>query len=570
MNGSRLARGGNFILLCSMLASLVLPVRLGSAEFTAQADTAPITFENIAAKSGITFVLDNSTSPHKYQAETMAGGLAMFDYNNDGLMDLYFTNGASLPQMDKSDPKFFNRLYRNNGNGTYTDVTNAAGVRGAFYSIGAAAADYDNDGNEDLIVVGANGYQLFHNNGDGTFTDVTEKAGLRKTHPELAKGFAAAAGWFDYDNDGLLDLIIINYLKWTPETDVSCVVKGIRTYCAPDSYAGLPNLLFHNNGDGTFTDVSESSGILAHVGKGMGVAFADYDGDGFMDVFVSNDTFRNFLFHNNGNGTFSEVGVISGVAYNQDGKSFAGMGADFRDVDNDGLPDIFQTAMYGDTFPLYHNLGHGLFEDVTITSKIKALTSRLTAWGNGIVDFDNDGWKDLFTSNAAILDNQEMVNDLPFRLPNSIFRNNHDGTFVNAGAQAGKDFNTPGAHRGAAFGDLDNDGRIDIVTSSLNGHPEIFMNRTANGNHWLTLKLIGTKSNRDGLGAEVKLTAGKTVQYNQCTSSVGYGSSSDHRVHFGIGRETKIESVEIRWPSGIKQTLNNVGIDQVLTVKESK
>src|SRR5208283_913658 len=412
----------------------------------AKPEAAPVSFENIFPKSGVSFVLDNSTSPQKYQAETMAGGVAIFDYNNDGLLDLYFTNGAHLPDLDKSDPKFYNRLYRNNGDGTFTDVTLKAGVQGSFYSIGVAVADYDNDGFEDLFVVGANGYQLFHNNGDGTFTDVTEKAGLRKTHPELAKGFAAAAGWFDYDNDGYLDLLVINYLKWSPETDVTCRVKNIRTYCAPDSYAGLPNLLFHNNGDGTFTDVSESSGFLAHVGKGMCVAFADYDGDGFVDVFVSNDTFRNFLFHNNGNGTFSEVGVLSGVAYNQNGKSFAGMGADFRDIDNDGLPDIFQTAMFGDTFPLYHNLGHGMFEDVNVASHLKTLTSRLTAWGTGIFDFDNDGWKDLFTSDAAILDNQEAVNDLPYWLPNSLFRNNHDGTFSNVAPQAGKDFGAASAH----------------------------------------------------------------------------------------------------------------------------
>ena len=532
-------------------------------------ESAPITFENIISRSGVSFVLDNSTSPHKYQAETMAGGVAVFDYNNDGLLDLYFTNGAHLPDMDKSDPRFFNRLYRNNGDGTFTDVTLKAGVQGSFYSIGVAVADYDNDGFEDLFVVGANGYQLFHNNGDGTFTDVTEKAGLRKAHPELARGFAAAAGWFDYDNDGYLDLIVINYLKWSPETDVSCTVKSMRTYCAPDSYAGIPNLLFHNNGDGTFTDVSESSGLLAHVGKGMGVAFADYDGDGFVDVFVSNDTFRNFLFHNNGNGTFKEVGVLSGTAYNQYGKSFAGMGVDFRDIDNDGLPDIFETAMFGDTFPLYHNTGNGLFEDVNVSSHLKTLTSRLTAWGTGIFDFDNDGWKDLFTSNAAILDNQEAVNELPYRMPNSLFRNNHDMTFSSVGPQAGKDFNVSSSHRGAAFGDLNNDGRIDIVTSSLNGNPEIFLNRTDNSNHWLILNLVGTKSNRDGLGTIIKITAGKNVQYNQATTSVGYGSSSDKRVHFGLGSATSAD-VEIRWPSGTRQVLTNVKADQILTVSEPR
>lgn len=560
---------GSLTLGIVIFAWIVFSPQAASAQSKAKTDSTPITFENAYATSKISFLLDNGTSPHKYQAETMAGGVALFDYDNDGFLDLYFTNGASLPGMDKSDPKFYNRLYHNNGDGTFTDVTLKAGVQGSLYSIGVAAADYDNDGFEDFIVVGANGFQLFRNNGDGTFRDVTEKAGLRKMHPELAKGFSAAAGWFDYDNDGYLDLIIINYLKWSPETDVSCEVKSLRTYCSPDSYAGLPNLLFHNNGDGTFTDVSESSGLFSHVGKGMGVAFADSDGDGFTDMFVSNDTYRNFLFHNNGNGTFSEVGVLSGMAYNQDGKSIAGMGVDFRDIDNDGRPDVFETAMFGDTFPLYRNLGKGLFDDVTVASHLKTLTSRLTAWGTGIFDFDNDGWKDLFTANAAILDNQEAVNDMQYRLPNSLFRNNHDGTFSNVGQQAGKDFANPAAHRGAAFGDLDNDGRIDIVTSSLNGNPEIFMNRTKNSGHWIILKLVGTRSNRDGLGAVVKLTAGGNAQWNQATTSVGYGSSSDKRVHFGIGRETAIESIEIKWPSGIKQRLKNLASDQVLTVTET-
>lgn len=528
-----------------------------------------ITFENIQPTSHVDFVLDNSNSPHKYQAETMAGGVAVLDYDNDGLLDLFFTNGSQLPSMDKSDPKFHNRLYHNNGDGTFTDVTEKAGVQGSFYSIGVAVADYDNDGYPDLFVVGANGYQLFHNNGNGTFTDVTEQAGLRKAHPELAHGFAAAAGWFDYDNDGRLDLFVVNYLKWSPDKDVSCAVKGMKTYCSPDSYAGLPNLLFHNNGDGTFTDVSDSSGIIKYVGKGMGIAFADYDNDGFTDVFVSNDTFRNFLFHNNGDGTFTETGILSGVAYNQYGKSFAGMGVDFRDIDNDGLPDIFETAMYGDTFPLYHNYGKGLFEDFNISSHLKALTSRITAWGTGIYDFDNDGWKDLFTANGAILDNSEAVNELPSRIPNSLFHNNGNGTFSDVTNLAGKSLSVAYAHRGAAFGDLNNDGRIDIVVNCLNAHPEILINRTANVNHWLLLNLVGTKSNRDGLGTRIKLVAASGTQYNHATTSVGYGSASDKRVHFGLGSAAKVDRLELTWPSGIKQVLKDIPGDQILTIRES-
>lgn len=532
--------------------------------------TAPITFENILPGSGIDFVLNNSASEHRYQAETMAGGVALFDYNNDGLLDIYFTNCAHLPDLDKSSPRFHNRLYRNNGNGTFTDVTESAGMRGNFYSMGVAAADYDNDGYRDLFVAGANGYQLFHNNGNGTFTDVTEKAGLRRSHPDLAHVFSVAAGWFDYDNDGFLDLIVINYLKWSPEIDVTCISKGVKAYCSPDNYAGLPNLLFHNNGDGTFTDVSESSGIFKFVGKGMGVAFADYDGDGFTDIFIANDTYRNFLFHNNGNGTFTETGILSGVAYSESGKSVAGMGADFRDIDNDGKPDIFMTDMFGEGFLYFRNLGNGIFEDETGPSGIRGLAMRLTGWGTGIFDFDNDSWKDIFTCNAAILDNSEYVDGIPYKMRNTIVRNLGNGKFEDVSGTAGKDFQHAAAHRGVAFGDLNNDGRIDIITNSLGAEPEIFINRTQNGHHWLLVELEGTRSNRDGLGAKIAIIAGGKSQYNHATTSVGYGSSSDRRVHFGLGTESRVETLEVVWPSGARQSFRDVKADQILKIKEPR
>lgn len=527
-----------------------------------------ITFENTIGKSGIQFILDNSAQPQKFQPETMTGGVALFDYNNDGLLDLFFCNGAHLPDMNKGDPRFHNRLYRNNGDGTFTDVTKEAGVAGSYYSVGAAVADYDNDGYQDLLVTGANGYQLFHNNGNGTFADVTPRAGLARAHPELANAFSVAAGWLDFDNDGHLDLIIINYVKWTASTEPICASNGIHAYCSPDSYAGLPNLLFHNNGDGTFTDVSEPSGIFKHAGKGMGVAFADYDNDGFVDIFVANDTFRNFLFHNNGNGTFTEVGLLSGVAYPENGRSVAGMGVDFRDIDNDGFPDIFETAMYNDNFLLFRNTRKGDFDYATLSSGIGAATRHLTAWGTGIFDFDNDGWKDIFTANAAILDNSEEVNHTPYWLPNSLFKNNRDGTFTDVSKSAGTSFGVPAPHRGAAFGDLNNDGRIDIVTNCLNARPEILMNRTANSNHWLLINLVGSISNRDGLGSRIKVITSEGVQYNHATTSVGYGSSSDKRVHFGLGAATKIDQIEVKWPSGIKQVVSNVAADQILTLHE--
>lgn len=538
------------------LQSLVVPPR------------SAFSFENTIGESGIQFILDNGSQPQKYQPETMTGGIAVFDYNNDGLLDLYFCNGAHLPDMNKADSKFQNRLYRNKGDGTFVDVTAQAGVAGARYAIGAATADYDNDGFQDLLVTGANGYQLFHNNGDGTFTDVTTRAGLARAHPELANAFSVAAGWFDYDNDGLLDLIIVNYIKWTAGTEPICASNGIHAYCSPDSYAGLPNLLFHNNGDGTFTDVSEPSGIFKHVGKGMGVAFADYDNDGFVDIFVANDTFRNFLFHNNGNGTFTEVGLLSGVAYPETGRSVAGMGVDFRDIDNDGLPDIFETAMYNDNFLLFKNTGKGEFDYATPSSGIGAATHHLTAWGTGIVDFDNDGWKDIFTANAAILDNSEEVSHTPYRLPNGLFKNNRNDTFTDVSRLAGSSFGVPAPHRGAAFGDLNNDGRVDIVTNCLNARPEILMNCSTNSNHWLLINLVGTISNRDGLGSRIKIVTSEGAQYNHATTSVGYGSSSDKRVHFGLGAAAKIDQIEVKWPSGIKQIVSNVAADQILTLRE--
>jgi len=532
------------------------------------APAGPITFENILQRSGIRFVMDSSSSSRKHQIETMLSGVAIFDYNNDGLMDLYFVNGARLPDMDKSDPRYWNRLYRNNGDGTFTDVTEKAGVRGAGFAMGVAAADYDNDGFADLYVTGVNRNQLFHNNGDGTFTDVTEKAGVAGIHPKLGKTWSISAGWFDYDNDGRLDLFVTNYVNWSLATEPVCKTHDIVAYCAPDSYTGQPNMLFHNNGDGTFTDVSESSGIGKHVGKGMGVAFADYDADGFTDVFVSNDTYRNFLFHNNGDGTFREVGTVTGVAYNENGRSIAGMGADFRDIDNDGRPDIFVVGTVGDTFPLFRNRGTD-FTDITSAAGIAVATGRLTAWGAGIADFDNDGWKDLFAACAAILDNAEEIDHLPSKLPNKLLRNLNGTRFEDVSALAGAAMLTPQAHRGMAYGDLNNDGRMDAVVTVKDGQPELLINRSTNSNHWLLVKLVGSHGNRDGLGARLKATLPDgRVLYNHATTSTGLGASSDPRVHFGLGADAQVAKLEIVWPSGIRQALENVAVDRVLTVHE--
>ncbi len=529
---------------------------------------APITFDNVINSSKIKFVLNSSISPHRYSIETMTGGVAAFDYDNDGLLDLFFTNGAEVPSLEKSNAGFSNRLFHNNGNGTFTDVTAKAGLAGLGYSMGVAAGDYDNDGFVDLYVTGVNHNQLFHNNGNGTFTDVTAKAGVSGVIPATGKAWSVTAGWFDYNNDGLLDLLVVNYLNYDVKTATMCSTHKIATYCSPDDFLGLPNILYRNNGDGTFTDVSASSGIGQYVGKGMGVAFADYDGDGFMDIFVSNDTFPNLLLHNNGDGTFTDQAMDAGVAYNQMGKTVAGMGAEFRDMDNDGLPDIFHTAMFGDAFPLYRNSGKSLFEDITSEAGLTVSTSKMTAWGTGAYDFDNDGLKDLFTANAAILDNSMEVEHRPFPLPNSLFRNLGGFTFQDVSATAGPSFAVPAPHRGAAFGDFNNDGKVDIAVAVLNGPPELLMNRTANSNHWILLKLVGVRDNRDGLGTKIKITTAHGSQFNEATTAVGYNSSSDKRVHFGLGDATLIERIELAWPTGIKQVLTNVKVDQVLTIRE--
>ena len=386
-----------FIYLFALLAAAhaVPPVAAQASTHAAPNVKVPaaaaIVFENIIKQSKVDFTLHSSISPHRYSVETMTGGVAVFDYDNDGFLDLFFTNGATIPGLEKTGPSFANRLFHNNGDGTFSDVTEKAGVAGIGYSMGVAAGDYDNDGFVDLYVTGVNRNQLLHNNGDGTFTDVTDKAGVPGTIPGKGKAWSVTAGWIDYNNDGLLDLFVVNYLDYDLKTAATCSQHKITTYCSPDDFKALPNILYKNNGNGTFTDVSVSSHVAKYPNKGMGVAFADYDGDGFMDIFVSNDTFPNLLLHNNGDGTFTDVATATGVAYNEMGKTVAGMGAEFRDLDNDGRPDIFHTAMFGDSFPLYKNLGDGQFEDRTSISGLTFFTSKNTAWGVGAYDFSNDG-----------------------------------------------------------------------------------------------------------------------------------------------------------------------------------
>lgn len=538
----------------------------------AAATSAPIRFEDVAAKSGIHFVTLNSASPNKNQVETMVAGVALLDYDGDGYLDIYLVNGAAIPSLKKESPAYWNRLYHNNHDGTFTDVTERAGLAGAGYGMGVAVGDYDNDGRPDIFLANVTGNQLFHNNGDGTFTDVTEKSGLSGAKYKGKKMWSVGAGWFDYNNDGLLDLFVVNYCVWDVNKDPYCPLKsGVRGYCHPKLYQSLHNTLYRNNGDGTFTDVSQETGIADHFGKGMSVSFADYDGDGFMDAFVANDTTPAFLFHNLGGRKFEEVGVAAGVAYAPDGSTLSGMGSDFRDVNNDGRPDIWYTAVEHQSFPLLVNSGRGDFDDLTLASGLQA-TSDMSGWSNGIFDFDNDGWKDLFVARANVLDNiSELTPSRKYPEPNSVLRNLGNGKFAEVSQSAGPDIQLAGAHRGAAFGDLFNDGHIDAVVTVLGGQVKLLRNISETGNHWILFKLAGTKSNRMGIGAQIHITTDDgRQQWNEVTTAVGYTSASDSRVHFGLGGNKRVKDVEIRWPSGIQQALHDVAADQILTVQEPR
>jgi hypothetical protein len=527
----------------------------------------PITFEDVAPRAGIEFVLQNSATPARRQIEPMVSGVAIFDYNGDGKPDIYFVNGARQPQLDKPDPSYYNRLYRNNGDGSFTDVTLAAGVRGDGFATGVAAADYDNDGSTDLFIAGVNRNILYRNRGDGTFTDVTAAAGLAQP-AGIRKPWSVSAGWFDYDNDGRLDLFVVNYCAWDPTTEHACTIGKARTYCHPKYYEGLPNSLYHNNGDGTFTDVSVRSGIASRIGKGMAVSFLDFDADGRLDIFVTNDTVPNSLLRNLGDGKFQDVALQAGVAFNNDGRAVSSMGADARDVDNDGREDLFVTANESETFPLFRNLGKGLFADITDASGVGRETRSSTGWSAGIFDFNNDGAKDLFAACGSIDDNVEEFSNRSSRQTSRLLANAGGARFEDVSARAGADFQKAAWNRGAAFGDLDGDGRVDVVVSRIGDRAAVLRNTSPVSNHYLAVRLRGHRSNRDGLGAMVHVTgASGRQQWNRITTAVGYGSSSDRTAFFGMGQDAAA-SVEVLWPSGVRQNERNIRCDRYLFLEE--
>jgi enediyne biosynthesis protein E4 len=510
---------------------------------------------------GLNFTLQNSPTNQKYLIETMPGGIALLDYNNDGLLDIFMVNGGrvtdpmKLPEdFDRHNPRYWNRLFRQNKDGTFTDVTEQAGLANAGdgnYGMGVAVGDYDNDGYPDIYVTNYGKNTLYHNNGDGTFTDVTAKAGV------ASGGWSVSAGFFDYDNDGKLDLFVTRYMEWDTKHSKSCGAEW-HTYCPPEEFPVITNILYHNNGDGTFTDVSQKSGIAASKGRALGLGFADYDEDGFTDIFVANDGMRQFLFHNNGNGTFTENALEAGAALSQDGRRISGMGVVFQDYDNDGRPDIIVTELPREIYSLYHNDGAGFFSYRSLETGLGVLSSGSAGWGVGFEDFDNDGWKDLFVAQSHVLDNVDDIDPSLHYKQLPLLAMNRNGRFEAADPGT----NIPVANRGAAFGDLNNDGWQDVVVSVLGGEPEVLMNRGGTA-HWLTITLRGTKSNRDGYGARVRVN-GQT-RYASATGS--YLCSNDKRLHFGLG-SAETAKVDVFWPSGIHQTLNDVHADQFLEVRE--
>jgi len=545
-------------------AAILLGLFLRPAVVSQQSSPSPIQFE----LKSLPFRLDSNESlSARNVPETMAGGVAIFDYNGDGRPDIFFANGADLQTLKKSSDKYSDRLFRNDGNGVFTDVTAQAGLQGHGFDNGVAAGDYDNDGHPDLFVMGVHGNTLYHSNGDGTFTNVTKKAGLDKSvDPEFGPLYGVAAAWVDVNNDGLLDLFVVNYLQWTWSDKPLCTINNFAEYCHPRYYKGLPDQLFLNQGDGTFKDVSKEWGIRDHVGKGMGVGVADYDLDGRPDLFVTNDAGYSFLFHNLGN-KFEEIAFQSSIALPEEGAFISGMGLDFRDFDNDGYPDVAYVALNRQTFPLFRNTGKGDFTEVTASSNMTSQSLGMSGFGPALYDFDNDGWKDLFVSRGHVSATHPPGADV--RQPNTVFRNlGARGKWQPLTEEAGFIQSTAARHRGCALGDFDADGRIDIVVTSMDANAELWMNRSPTAGHWLDIALHGTKSNRDGIGARIKVVTKAGTQYNHQTSSVCYASSSLGPVHFGLGSESNVQKVEITWPSGFVQTLENIDADRILKVTE--
>lgn len=536
---------------------------------TSPSNIVPGRFLDLTPGTGIRF---QHVAPHtsrKYLIETMGSGLALFDCDGDGRLDLYAVNGAPYPDPtpkgfipQKTSADHWNRMYHQMPDGRFEDITVKAGLQGVGYGMGVAVADYDNDGHDDIFVTSYGGNRLYHNNGDCTFTDVTEKAGIG------GSGWSSSAAWVDLDNDGMLDLVVLRYVTWDWD-DLWCGPPENRGYCHPDSFQPITMLVYHNYGNGRFTEIAHRLG-LDKPAKALGIAIADYDNDGLIDIFVANDSMPEFLFHQKRDGTFEEVGLESGVAVDGDGRTYAGMGVDFADYDNDGYPDVVVTNLANQKYALYHNEHDGTFDYASYSSGLGAVTMLHSGWSLHFVDYDNSGSKGLLIAQGHDLDTVEKsYPNLRYREPMMLLRNigKH---FVDVSSTSGDVFRQAWVGRGMAIGDIDNDGRIDAVVSTNGGTLHVLHNETPTSNHWLTLKLVGSKSNRDGIGAVIKVTTAQGSQWATVSSASGYLSSNDLRVHFGLGAEVRAQRVEIRWPSGILQELRDVAGDRILSVHEAE
>jgi hypothetical protein len=562
--------------LAGTLWSVAFLASACAAQNTAQQQTSGSPyFTDVTAAKGINFQNKAYHTSTKFLLETMGSGVAVFDYDNDGLLDIFLVNGAPITNPapkgfvpQKQSPADWNRLYHQKKDGTFEDVTEKAGLQGVGYGMGVAIGDYDNDGWEDIYVTSYGGNHLYHNDGKGHFNDVTIKSGTGGPSTP-GQTWSTSAAWVDLNNDGLLDLIVLRYVVWDFE-DVWCGEhrEGYRSYCHPDIFPAIRPLVYRNNGDGTFTEVGEKIGF-GLPGKGLGVALADYDRDGKVDIAVANDSMLEFLFHNNGNGTFQETGMTAEIAVDGDGRTYAGMGIAFQDYDNDGLPDLVITNLANQKYALYHNNGDGSFTYASYLSGIAKMTLLHSGWGIHFLDYDNDGLKDLLITQGHDLDTVELnYPQLRYKEPMLLARNIGGGKFVDVSSQAGDVFRQPWVGRGMAVGDLDNDGKLDAIVSTNDGPAHILHNQTPGAGHFISLLLIGHRSNRDAIGAVVKITTPAGSQYATVTTSGSYLSSNDKRVHFGLGNSSSVSSIEIRWPSGITQQLKNVAADKFLPVDE--
>ncbi len=548
-------------------------VAQGSPVLAPNSYVAPrVRFLNVARAAGLSHkTIYGGEQRNIYLLETTGCGAAFFDYDNDGWPDIFLVNGWRLEGFAKGQEPV-NHLYKNNRNGTFTDVTEKAGLVHSGWGQGVCIGDYDNDGFEDLFVTYWGKSVLYHNNGDGTFTDVSEKAGVAGSRTRWATGCA----FLDYDRDGYLDLFVANYIDFdlksapVPESG-PCLFKGVRVACGPPGLPGGKNILYHNNGDGTFTDVSEKAGITRAKGTyGLGVVTADFDNDGWPDIYVANDSQPSALYHNNQDGAFTDIGIMAGCAYSQDGKPQAGMGVTAGDYDCDGWLDIFKTNFSEDTSSLYHNTGHGVFDDVTFPAGL-GLNTRYLGWGCGFFDLDNDGWLDIFAVNGHIYPEiKRLATDIHYAEPKIVYCNLRNGRFQDISKELGGAILEPVSSRGCAFGDFDNDGDLDVLINPVNDYPQLLRCDSATGNRWLKIRAVGTRSNRSGIGARIKCVTGEHQQIDEVRSGGSYASQNDLRVHFGLGQAFKADRLEIRWPSGHVDVMENIAADQMVYVEEGK